>query len=255
MPIPASRSLLRMALAVTVLMMPLRLLADEVGVAVAANFTAPMKAIATAFERATGHRAALSFGATGQLVAQIRNGAPFAILLAADDATPAKLEGEGLAVAGSRFTYATGRLALWSAQPGLVDGQGDVLRSDRFERLAVANPKLAPYGAAALQTLDQLGLRERLAGKLVEGANIAQTFQFVSSGNAPLGFVALSQVFENGQLKPGSAWIVPDTLHAPIHQDAVLLNPGRDNPAAAALMRYLRGDAAKAVIRTFGYTP
>ena len=240
-------------LSAILLVLPFKILAAEVNVAVAANFTAPMKIIAQDFGRDTGHRATLAFGATGQFYAQVRNGAPFAILLAADDETPVKLEKEGLAVSASRFTYATGKLALWSKKPGLVDAQGDILRSAQFDKIAIANPKLAPYGAAAMETLDKMGLRERVAAKIVEGSNIGQTFQFVASENAVLGFVALSQVFENGTIKEGSAWIVPGSMHAPIKQDAVLLNAGKDNPAAAALLKYLQGDKAKAVIRSFGY--
>ena len=241
------------AITAILLMLPMPTLAAEVPVAVAANFSAPMKIIARDFERETGHKATLAFGATGQFYAQIRNGAPFAILLAADDATPIKLEKEGLGVIGSRFTYATGKLVLWSKKPSLVDAQADVLRNSPFDKIAIANPKLSPYGAAAMETLDAMGLRERIAPKTVEGSNIAQTFQFVASENAALGFVALSQVVENGTIKEGSAWIVPASMHAPIKQDAVLLSPGKDSPAAASLLKYLQGDKAKAVIRSFGY--
>lgn len=249
-----TRRLLRMmALMGCMLGLPFQILAAEVNVAVAANFTTPMKIIAQDFERDTGHKATLSFGATGQFYAQIRNGAPFAILLAADDKSPLKLEKEGLGVTGSRFTYATGKLVLWSKKPGFVDAQGEMLHSGQFDKIAIANPKLAPYGAAAMETLDKLGLRERVTPKIVEGSNIAQTFQFVASENAALGFVALSQVVENGTIKEGSAWIIPDSMHAPIKQDAVLLNAGKDNPAAAALLKYLQGDKAKAVIRSYGY--
>ena len=247
------RSLGWVASAVVAMLMPLRLLAAEASIAVAANFTAPMKVIAQDFERDTGHKLTLAFGATGQFYAQIRHGAPFAILLCADDETPLKLEKEGLGVPGSRLTYATGKLVLWSKKPGLVDAKGDVLRSGQFDKVAIANPKLAPYGAAAMQTLDKMGVRERIAPKIVEGANITQTFQFASSGNAQLGFIALSQVYENGKIREGSAWVVPSDMHAPIKQDAVLLNPGKDNAAAAALLKYLQGDQARAVIRSFGY--
>lgn len=235
------------------LLMPRPLLAAQATVAVASNFTAPMRALAQAFERDTGHPLTLAFGATGQFYAQIRNGAPFAVLLSADDDTPLKLEREGLAVAGTRLTYATGRLALWSRQPGLVDPQGQVLRTGRFDKLAIANPKLAPYGTAALQTLQALGLHERLTPKLVEGANVTQAYQFAASGNAALAFVAVAQVFENGQLREGSAWVVPDTLHEPLAQDAVLLKVGQNNPAAAALLQYLRTEKAQAIIRRYGY--
>jgi molybdate transport system substrate-binding protein len=227
--------------------------AAEVQVAVAANFTAPMRRIAASFEQATGHKAQLAFGSTGKFYAQIRNGAPFDVLLAADDETPVRLEKEALAVAGSRFTYSIGQLALWSAKPGYVDAEGTVLRQGAFRHLALANPKLAPYGAAAVETLDKLGLLAALQPKFVQGENIAQTFQFVSTGNAELGFVALSQVVEGGKLKSGSAWVVPSSLHAPIRQDAVLLARGKDNPAALALLQYLKEDEARAIIKAYGY--
>jgi len=227
--------------------------ATEVSVAVAANFLAPMRLIAQAFEQETGHKVLAAYGATGSLYAQIRNGAPHHVLLSADDTTPKKLEDEGLAVSGSRFTYATGRLALWSRQPGLVDGQGEVLRSGKFRRLAIANPKLAPYGAAALETLTRLGLLEQVRPKLVQGDNIAQAHQFVDTENAELGFVALSQVLTQGQLTAGSVWVVPASMHAPLRQDAVLLTRGQDQPAARALLRYLKGDRALAIMRSYGY--
>lgn len=230
-------------------------LAGDVQVAVAANFTAPMKIIAADFERGTGHKAVLSFGATGKFYAQIRNGAPFDVFLAADAETPKKLEQEGGAVSGSRFTYATGKLALWSAQPGRVDAQGEVLKKGGFAKLAIAAPKLSPYGAAAVQAMTQLGVMAALEPKLVTGESIGQAFSFVSTGNAELGFVALSQVYVNGKLQAGSAWIVPETLHSAIRQDAVLLLKGKDNKAARELIAYLQTDKAKAVIRAFGYQP
>ena len=227
--------------------------AETVQVAVAANFTEPMKAIAADFERDTGNQVELSFGSTGKFYAQIRNGAPFDLFLAADEAAPERLEKEGGTVAGSRFTYAIGRLVLWSAQAGVVDGAGEVLKKNGFKAIAVANPKLAPYGAAAIQTLTRLGLLAQVQPKIVQGENIAQTYTFVASGNAELGFVALSQVYTDGKIKSGSGWIVPDDLHAPIRQDAVQLARARDNKAAAALLAYLRSDKARAVIRSFGY--
>lgn len=227
--------------------------ADEVHVAVAANFSAPMKEIAARFERESGHKVLATVGATGRFYAQIRNGAPFEVLLAADDETPARLEKEGSAAPGTRFTYAIGKLVLWSPQAGLVDERGDVLSQGKFAHLAIANPKLAPYGAAALETLDKLGLRERLASRLVQGDSIGQAHQFVVSGAAPLGFVALSQVTSGGQLQSGSAWVVPATLYAPLRQDAVLLAPGKDKPAALAFLRYLQGEPARLLIRAYGY--
>ncbi len=227
--------------------------AAEVSVAVASNFTVPMRKIADAFERETGHQAVLSSGSTGGFHVQIKNGAPFEILLAADDETPLKIESDGLGVEGSRFTYAIGRLALWSSRLGFVDDKGEVLRSGKFERIAIANPKLAPYGAAALETLTRLGLLNDLQPKLVKGENIAQTYQFVATGNVELGFVALSQVISDGKISRGSGWLVPTALHDPIRQDAILLANGKDHPAAIALMKFLRGEKAKAIIRSFGY--
>ncbi len=229
--------------------------AGEVQVAVAANFSAPMKIIAAEFEKETGHKAILSFGATGKFYAQISNGAPFEIFLAADEETPKKLEQQGTSVKGSRFTYTTGRLALWSAQAGLVDAQGDVLKKGQFSKLAMAAPKLAPYGAAAVETMAKLGLSAALEPKLVTGESIGQAFSFVATGNAELGFVALSQVLEGGKLKSGSVWIVPETLHSAIRQDAVLLAKGKHNPAAVALVAFLKTDKARTVIRSFGYQP
>ena len=228
--------------------------ADEVQVAVAANFAAPMQKIAAAFEQASGHKALVSTGATGKFYAQIRNGAPFEVLLAADDETPARLEKEGNGVAGSRFTYAIGKLVLWSGKTGMVDEQGAVLKQGQFSHLALANPKLAPYGQAAVETLKALGIHDGLAPKLVMGENIAQTHQFVSTGNAELGFVAMSQVFDNGRLKNGSVWVVPPKWYTPIRQDAVLLEKGKTSPAAAALVQFLKSDAAKAIITAAGYS-
>ena len=225
----------------------------EVTVAVAANFAAPMQKIAPLFEKDTGHKAVVSLGSTGGFYAQIKNGGPFHVLLSADDETPLKLEKENLAVSGTRFTYAKGKLVLWSKQAGFVDDKGDVLRSGQFKRLAIANPKLAPYGAAALETLHKLELVQGLQTKFVQGENIAQAFQFVNTENAQLGFVALSQVYADGKLSSGSAWIVPSHLHKPIQQDAVLLMAGKNNIAATALLAYLRTDKAKAIIRSHGY--
>ena len=227
--------------------------AGEVTVAVAANFTAPMQKIAQAFEQDTGHKALLAFGSTGKFYAQIKNGAPFAVLLAADDETPARLEKEGLTVAGTRFTYATGRLALWSKSPNWVDDKGEVLRSNRFEKLAIADPKLAPYGAAAMEVIHKLGVQTMVTPKRVQGESIGQTYQFVSTENAQLGFVALSQIFFDGRIAQGSAWVVPPSLHTPLKQDAVLLHHGKDNTAAHALLKYLQADKAKTIIRQYGY--
>jgi molybdate transport system substrate-binding protein len=225
-------------------------LAAETQVAVAANFTEPAREIAQRFQARTGHVAKLNFGASGQFYAQIANGAPFDVFLSADVERPLKAEADGLTVLGSRYTYATGRLALYSKTPRLVDGRGAVLSRGRFEKLAIADPKAAPYGVAAIETMRKLGVYNRLAPKLVQGASIAQTYQFVDTGAAELGFVALSQI--RGE-KLGSRWIVPETLHAPIDQQAVLLKRGARNTAAQAFMRYLRSGEAKAIIRRYGY--
>lgn len=227
--------------------------AGEVQVAVAANFTAPMAAIAAAFEKTSGHKVSLVNGATGKFYAQITNGAPFDVLLSADAETPIRLAKEGQAVSGSQFTYAIGKLALWSTQPGLIDEQGAVLKNGEFKHLAIANPRVAPYGTAAMEVMKALGVATSLESRLVLGENIAQTHQFIATGNAELGFVALSQIYKDGQFAAGSYWVVPAELYAPIRQDAVLLNHGKDNPAAGDLLAYLKSDAAKAVIRAYGY--
>jgi len=243
----------RLTLLVALLLASLGTFADEVQVAVAANFTAPMQQIAAGFEKETGHKAALSFGATGKFYAQIVNGAPFEVLLAADDETPARIEKEGHAVAGSSFTYAIGKLVLWSANPDLVDAKGNVLKTGSFKHIALANPKTAPYGAAAVEAMTRLGVLARLEPLFVQGENISQTLQFISTGAAELGFVALSQVFKEGKATGGSMWAVPASLHQPILQDAVLLAKGKDKAAAAALLSYLKGENARAIIRSYGY--
>ncbi|MNY84331.1 Molybdate-binding periplasmic protein precursor [compost metagenome] len=227
--------------------------AETISVAVASNFTAPMQKIAAQFEKDTGHKAELSFGATGKFYAQISNGAPFGILLAADDKTPAKIAQEGKGDAASRFTYSIGKLVLWSKQDGYVDANGEVLKTGKFQHVAIANPKLAPYGLAAEQTLTKLNLLDAIKPKFVQGENIGQTYQFAATGNAELGFVALSQVMEDGKIKAGSAWVVPAQMHEPIRQDAIVLNNAKDNVAAKALMDYLKGDKARAIISAYGY--
>ncbi|TFW35834.1 molybdate ABC transporter substrate-binding protein [Massilia horti] len=227
--------------------------AGEVQVAVAANFTAPMQKIATEFEKDTGNKAVLAFGATGKFYAQISNGAPFEVFLSADDETPFRLEKGHLAVPGTRFTYAIGKLVLWSAKDGYVDGNGNVLKTGDFQHIATSNPKTAPYGAAAVAVLERLGLSNALKAKLVQGENISQTYQFVATGNAQLGFVALSQVYKNGKIGSGSGWIVPAGLYEPIRQDAVVLVKGQTNPVAKELTDYLKSDKAKSIIKSFGY--
>lgn len=233
--------------------------AAEVRVAVAANFSAPADEIGRAFEKATGNHVVISSGSTGKLAAQIQNGAPFDVLLAADAERPALLEKDGAAVARSRFTYARGRLVLWSADAALVDGGGKVLASDRFRHLAIANPKLAPYGAAAEEVLAGLGLRKQIDPRLVQGEDISQTYQFVASGAAELGFVALSQVRAaageaggDGPIK-GSMWLVPEASYHPIDQQAVLLSRAKANPAARAFLAFLKGGQARAIINRYGY--
>ncbi len=225
--------------------------AAEVPVAVAANFTEPAKEIAAAFKKATGNDASLSFGASGQFYTQITRGAPYQVFLSADVERAQKAEQDGVAVPGSRFVYATGKLVLYSKTAGLVDDQGAVLKSGRFQKIAIADPAAAPYGTAAVQTMTKLGVYPALKAKIVQGSSITQAYQFTETGAAELGFVALSQVID----KPGgSRWIVPETLHKPIDQGAVLLWTGDKNPAARAFLKFLRGPEAKAIIRRYGYT-
>jgi molybdate transport system substrate-binding protein len=225
-------------------------LAADTQVAVAANFTEPAKEIAAAFKAKTGHTATLSFGASGQFYTQMAHGAPYEVFLSADADRPRKAEQEGLAVAGTRYTYAFGRLVLYSKIPGLVDAKGAVLRSDRFAKLAIADPTAAPYGAAAIQTMRKLGVYDDLAPRIVKGASITQAYQYVATGNAEVGFVALSQVIDEPS---GSRWLVPTADHAPIEQQAVLLKTGEKNPAARAFLVFLRSPAAIAIIKRYGY--
>lgn len=227
--------------------------AGEVTVAVAANFAVPLERIAPGFTATTGHTLKISPGATGKFYSQIVAGAPFEVLLSADDETPRKLAAEGHAVSGSAFTYAIGKLVLWSAQPGVVDDQGAVLSSAKVNKIAIANPKVAPYGAAAMEVIKARGLTDALTPKLVTAESIAQAYQFASTGNAELGFVALSQVAVPGKPATGSYWLIPENLYGEIRQDAVLLKPGQDNPAARAFRDYLKTAPAREVIRAFGY--
>lgn len=226
-------------------------LAGTVSVAVAANFTEPAKQIAAAFKSRTGHEAVLSFGSSGQFYTQISQGAPYQVFLSADVERAAKAEHDGLGVKGSSFVYATGRLVLYSRTPGLVDARGAVLRQPgRFNKLAIADPALAPYGQAAVETMTRLGLYPSLKPRLVQGASITQAFQFAQTGSVDLGFVALSQVIA---VPGGSRWVVPAKLHTPIDQGAVLLTTGKDDPAAKAFMAFLKGPQARAIIRRYGY--
>ena len=242
--------MLRLAIGVAALCVGVgQSMAAETNVAVAANFTAAAKEIAAAFKQKTGHDAVLSFGSSGTLYTQITQDAPFQIMLSADDERPKKLLQDGLGVAGSSFTYAVGKLVLWSKDAALVQGE-DTLKSGTFSKLSIANPAGAPYGAAAVETLKALKLYDTLAPKIVQGNNIGQTFQFVDTGNAELGFIALSQIAGN---KAGSRWLVPQTLYTPILQDVVLLKKGASNEAATGFMRFLKGPEARAIIEKYGY--
>lgn len=228
-------------------------LAAEATVAVAANFAEPIKAIAAVLEKTTGHTIRISLGPTGGLYTQIRNGAPFDVFLAADAERPAMLEKEGLTQPGTRFTYAIGKLVLWSAREDRVDSEGAVLRAPDLGKVAIANPRTAPYGAAAVQAMEKLGLRASLQSRLVQGESIGQTFNFVKTGNADVGFVAMAQVLSGGRLKEGSMWVVPQDFYQPIRQDAVLLKRGESNEAAQALIRLLQSPDIKDLIRSYGY--
>lgn len=224
--------------------------AGDVPVAVAANFTEPAKEIAAAFKAKTGDTATLSFGASGGFYTQISQGAPFQVFLSADTERAAKAETEGLAVAGTKFVYAIGRLVLYSKTPGLVDGRGAILKEGRFEKLAIADPKSAPYGQAAIETMTALGVYDRLKPKIVQGSSITQAYQFTETGAAEVGFVALSQVIA---VPGGSRWTAPERLHKPIEQGAVLLKTGADNPSARAFLAFLKGPEARAIIKKYGY--
>lgn len=227
--------------------------AAEVRAAVASNFAAPMKRLAMLFQRGTGHTVKYSLGSSGKLATQIRQGAPFDVFLAADEKGSQWLEREGLTVRGSRFVYAQGKLALWSRRPAHVDARGEILRADRFAKLAIADPKVAPYGRAAQETLQRLGRWEAVQGRLVTGENITQTYQFAASGNADLAFVSWSQIVHDGRVPAGSWWVVPPHFHQPIRQSAVLLAGAKDKPAASAFLDFLKSDQARKVMQGSGY--
>ncbi len=237
-------------LCLTVVSLPLAN-ADEVLVAVAANFAAPMREIAERFEQQTGHEITLSFGSSGRFYAQLSNGAPFQLFLSADQEKPQALIDAGLAVSESRFTYALGGLVLWSAELSVTGP--DMLRGDDYQHLALANPRLAPYGAAAVSALQALELQEHTRARWVMGENIAQAFQFTESGNAELGLVAMSQVMRDGQISQGSGWPVPAALHQPIRQDAVLLSSAEECAACQQLLQFLRSAEVQETIRQYGY--
>lgn len=227
-------------------------LAEQALVAVAANFIGPFREVAMEFEKTTGHTVQIASGSSGNFYSQIKNGAPFDVFFSADSERPKLLEEEGLGVKGNRFTYAIGRLVLWSPDPSLVKGE-DTLRSASFKRLAIANPKTAPYGVAAMQAMQKLGVWESVQPRIVMGESLGQTMGFIESGNSELGFLALSQVLDPKVKGNGSRWDVPNDLHEPIQQDVVLLTKGKDNPAAKALMEYMGGPQAKAIIERYGY--
>ncbi|MGH8476373.1 MAG: molybdate ABC transporter substrate-binding protein [Methylococcales bacterium] len=226
-------------------------MADEISLAVASNFTHAIKAIAARFEADTAHKVTLIFGSTGKHYAQIKNGAPFDVFFSADVERPKLLEGEGLASPGSRFTYAVGKIVLWSAQQGYVDPEGKVLQQQSFHHLAIANPKLAPYGKAAQEVLQAYDAWDALQDRIVLGENIEQAFQFVASGNAELGFVPYSQIVRPGHPIAGSFWEVPQSLYAPIEQQAVLL---KDSEAARDFLSFVRTNESRTIIQGFGYS-
>ncbi len=229
------------------------LYAAEVSAAVAADFAAPMERIAAQFRKESGHSVKISPAASGKLYAQIKGGAPFDVFLSADEEMPKRLLQEGLAVAGTRFVYATGRLALWSVLPGLVDDKGAVLNSGKFERLAYANPVVSPYGIAAKETLTKLTMWNAIQKKLKKADDVTQAYQLAASESADMAFVALSQVMRDGKVATGSWWLVPPELHNPIRQSAVLLSRSKEQAAAQALLAYMKGDKARTVMRGFGY--
>ena len=227
--------------------------AADVLVAVAANFTAPAKELAPIFEKQTGHKLVLSFGGTGMFYGQIKNGADFDVLLAADAKTPKKAIEEGYAVAGTSFTYAVGKLVLWSSDAQKITDAEALLKKGDFNKCAVANPKLAPYGLAAYEALKAMGIFEKVQPKFVEGDNIGKTFNFVKTGNAEVGFVALSQVSKDGKLTSGSGWVVPEKYYNPIRQDAVLLKNGKNAEAAKEFLQFLQGAEAARIKEAYGY--
>ena len=228
--------------------------AEEFTLAVASNFATPMQAIAAKFEARTGHKVNLASGSSGKLFAQIRHGAPFDAFFSADQVKPSRLVALDLAKGSTLFTYANGTLVLWSSHADLVDGQGSVLNTGRYKKLAIANPRLAPYGIAAVEALQSLGIEQSSRARRVQGENISQTYQFVATGNADLGLVALSQLMRNGRLSKGSAWIVPQSLYRPIRQDAVILNRGVDSPALAEFWAFFSGPEVQEILASFGYT-
>jgi molybdate transport system substrate-binding protein len=250
-----SSRLLRLIIAVWFILLAPTSWAATTLITVASDFTKPMTEIAAEFEKATGHTAKLSFGSSGKAFAQIQSGGPFEVYLSASEKYPLELEKSGHVVAGSRFVYAIGKLVLWSAKPGYVDDKGEILKTGNFKHIALADPTHAPYGVVAEEVMKSLGVLDKLRPMFVMGENISQTFQFVSTGNAQLGFVAFAQVIDinTGKIGKGSGWIIPDNLHGPFNQTAVLLKKGAENPAALALVDFLKSPTALAIIEKYGF--
>lgn len=250
-----SSRLLRLIIAVWFILLAPTSWAATTLVTVASDFTKPMTEIAAEFEKATGHTAKLSFGSSGKAFAQIQSGGPFEVYLSASEKYPLELEKSGHVVAGSRFVYAIGKLVLWSAKPGYVDDKGEILKTGNFKHIALADPSHAPYGVVAEEVMKSLGVLDKLRPMFVMGENISQTFQFVSTGNAELGFVAFAQVIDinTGKIGKGSGWIIPDNLHGPFNQTAVLLKKGAENPAALALVDFLKSPTALTIIEKYGF--
>ena len=227
--------------------------AEVVHVAVASNFILPAQEIARAFESETSNQIKLSNGSSGKFYAQIKQGAPFQVFLSADSQTPERLSREGVALPSTQITYAIGKLVLWSANGEMITNDASILDKNIFKKIAIANPELAPYGKAAIETLNQLGQYNQIQSKIVWGENIAQTHQFVLTGNAQLGFVSASQVMREGKFIEGSGWVVPESLYQPILQDAILLTRGKNSSAAIAFLKYLESTQSQSIIQKFGY--
>ncbi|GAB4118182.1 MAG: molybdate ABC transporter substrate-binding protein [Sideroxydans sp.] len=245
------RGLVLFGFLLNVLMQPA--FAAEVRVAVAANFAAPLETLAVLFQQESGHTVVASLGASGKLYAQIRKGAAFDVFLSADEEIPKRLLQEGLAVGGSRFVYATGRLVLWSVQSDLVDKNGAILNKGSFDKLAIANPLFSPYGVAAKETLTKLTMWNAMQRKLDRSDDVLQAYRMAATEKADLAFIALSQVMKNGKVSGGSWWLVPAEMHAPLRQSAVLLNGAQDQAAAQAFLAFLKSEKARKVMRGFGY--
>ena len=228
--------------------------AEEITIAVASNFTGAMNELVAEFQQQSGHEVRVAYGSSGRFFAQIKNGAPFQLFFSADQEKPLLLEQQESAIAGSRFTYATGSLVLWSPRPNLPVENAEIIRQGSFNKLALANPRLAPYGVAAVAALESLNLVEESKSKWVQGENIAQAFQFVETGNADIGLIALSQLKEKAEFSTGSAWILPATLHPPIHQDAILLKPGENSEACREFIQFITSDPARQIIESYGYS-